>query len=506
MVNRLIRYYEDLRVAVHQGEHEYNDIPPFDAGRMYPEYDHDFGISRVVNPAYEGVRRCFGLLGLDRRCFSRRQWNPLGEIVKPGNRVVVKPNFVLSRHCDGGNLYAIITHPSVIRVIVDYVYKALKGEGEITIADAPQMDCNFDELLTITRLPSIQELYWRKKKFDIKILDLRDFWLDKHADDAGAFTERRRKLPGDPLGSVTINLGRDSELHCVRNWDRFYGADYNRGETIRHHRGEIQEYMISRTVLEADVVISAPKLKVHKKVGVTLNAKGLVGIATNKNYLVHYRLGTPEVGGDQLPSRTLTHREMLLVRIQRFLYDALLAKRRRFYDKLYAITLSSYRKCIKPFVTRVSKARLVLDDGNWYGNDSAWRMVVDLMKIIIYADTVGNLKSTPQRKVFSVIDGLIGGDNNGPLAPDERKAGLLLAGFNPVAVDVVGTRTIGFDYKKLKLFSRLINNTDCDFFVKDVFDIKICSDRRAYRRLFYTKSGMPQFTPHRGWQGHVEHA
>ena len=41
----------------------------------------------------------------------------------------------------------------------------------------------------------------------------------------------------------------------------------NRSETIRHHHDDVQEYMISQTVLSSDVIISMPKLKVHKKTG-----------------------------------------------------------------------------------------------------------------------------------------------------------------------------------------------------------------------------------------------
>ena len=76
--------------------------------------------------------------------------------MKRGDKVVVKPNFVLSRHSRGGDLFSIITHPSVLRAVIDYVYKALEGEGSIIIADAPQMDCNFQELMKATQLAGIQ--------------------------------------------------------------------------------------------------------------------------------------------------------------------------------------------------------------------------------------------------------------------------------------------------------------------------------------------------------------
>src|SRR5215471_16321630 len=55
--------------------------------------------------------------------------NPLGHVIEPGMTVVVKPNFVLSRHSQGKDLFGIITHPSVLRAVMDYCWIALKGEG-----------------------------------------------------------------------------------------------------------------------------------------------------------------------------------------------------------------------------------------------------------------------------------------------------------------------------------------------------------------------------------------
>jgi hypothetical protein len=40
--------------------------------------------------------------------------------------------------------------------------------------------------------------------------------------------------------------------------DRLYGDDYDRSETILHHNGNRHEYLVSGTILRADVVISVP--------------------------------------------------------------------------------------------------------------------------------------------------------------------------------------------------------------------------------------------------------
>lgn len=503
MGSELDSYYRKLRVAIYKSIPSYLDLPPYNPSEGYPEYDSGLDTSSAPNSAYEAVRSCLRLLDLDKRNYGTQDWNPLGEIIKPGYRVVIKPNFVLSEHYEGGNLYSIITHPSVIRAVVDYVFKAIKGEGEIIIADAPQMDCNFEQLLDITKLTSIQELYWGKYRFEIRILDLRDFWFERSKDMVAATLNKRHKLPGDPEGSVVVNLGRRSAFYGLKS-DRFYGADYNRDETIKHHTGERQEYMLSKTILGADVLISIPKLKVHKKVGVTLNAKGLVGINTNKNYIVHYSLGTPEEGGDQFPPGFLKGKARLRVKLQRLLYDLLLARKNPVTDKAYEIVHKTAKILVKSFFRGVdTKEVAVYDGGNWYGNDSAWRMVSDLMKIALYADKNGKLTETPQRLIFSVVDGIIGGENNGPLTPDEKKCGVIIAGFNPLGVDIVGIRLMGFNWTKLKWVMDLLGNKHFNFHIDNVSDIKIVTNVPEFQYIFNNSASLG-FIPHPGWQGYVE--
>jgi len=492
-------FYDNLDVAVWQGLSEYTQTPPFHPHTNYPEYK--VGITgSEFNPAYEGVRSCFKELGLDAANFGSSQWNPLSEIIQPGNCVVLKPNFVLSHHSKGGDLYAIITHPSIIRAVVDYVYLALNGKGKIVIADAPQMDCNFQELLQNTSLTSIQELYLNRHQFCIDIVDLRNFWLDADPEETISSWEKRYALAGDPLGNVLINVGKNSAFYSRDHLKQMYGADYNRQETISHHHDDIHEYSISRTILDADVLVSIPKMKVHKKVGVTLNTKGLVGINTNKNLLIHYTLGTPEQGGDQFPPQILSKKEKILVSIQRYLYDSLLSHKKPFLEKIYNLIVRIYRASIKPLIGTVPQEKRILDGGNWYGNDSAWRMSVDLMRIALFADKEGILKETPQRKFFSIIDGVIGGENNGPLIPDSKRTGVILAGFNPLAVDIVGTRLMGFDWTKLAWINYLLQ----DYFRFSPQKINILSTIPQFRTAMGTKDPLLNFLPHPGWKNWLE--
>ena len=281
---------------------------------------------------------------------------------------------------------------------------------------------------------------------------------------------------------------------------QFYGADYCREETIALHSGGRHEYHVSRTLYSADGVISLPKMKVHKKVGVTLNLKGLVGTVTNKNCLVHYRLGTPSAGGDQLPdNRSLS--DLRMVRLHRWLKDHTLAYQSVCGDHVYQQVRWLYRKFVRPF-RMVSAETRILDAGNWSGNDSAWRMTVDLAKLFFFLDEDGGLRSEPARRFFCVVDGVVGGEGEGPLAPTPVRAGCIVAGENPIAVDLVAARLMGFDVGRIRQFS-LIKLQDWDFGLRNPEDIEAVVDGKPLSgaTLFDSSwvSPVPRFSPHPGW-------
>lgn len=480
----------------------YNSEPPFHPDAHFPELPFS-DVSKTANWPYRLLRELLLALGLDREHFGTAEWNPLGSLIRPGQTVLLKPNFVLSANDGGGDLFAMVTHPSILRALLDYAFIALRGEGRMIIADVPQMDCDWDELMRAQRLDTIQEFYHSRFRFPVETYDLRTFALIDRRE--MALTENRKPLPGDPAGDVVINLGRKSHFYGLPNENSYYGADYNRQETIAHHHGETHEYCVSRTMLAADVFLSVPKMKTHKKVGVTLNLKGLVGMNTNKNYLIHYRLGTPRQGGDQLPdARPGTDR--VLVKAQRWAWDNLLARQSKNAHAMYAIARQAYRSTLKPFF-KFSQETALFDAGNWHGNDSAWRMTADLAKILFFADADGRLHDTPQRNLFCVIDGIIAGERCGPLEPDARRTGCLLAGSNPFAVDLVTTRLMGFDPRKLRQFD-VAFDAAWNFELSSFSDVEIHLGDRTIpgSQFFDAESRDPYlgFVPHPGWTGSIE--
>ena len=479
----------------------YNTEPPFHPDSRYPELP--FGdVAAMPNWPYSLLRRLFIELGLDQENAGTAKWNPLGGLIQPGQTVLLKPNYVLNLNRSGDDLFAVVTHPSILRTLVDYCHVALRGEGRIIIADAPEMGCQWDDLMKAQRIDAIQAWYRERFNFNVELYDLRNFALKDP--NLPGYASNRVSRPGDPAGHTVVNLGRRSAFYGLPS-ENYYGADYDRTETIRHHHEEVHEYSISNTFLHSDVVISVPKLKVHKKVGVTLNLKGLVGANTNKNCLIHYRLGSPSRSGDQLPDG-LPRNDRLHLRIQRWLFDRTLARQNRTGDAIYAACRGAYRRVIKPFLP-VSREALLLDGGNWHGNDSAWRMTADLAKILFFADREGVLQTTLQRRVFCVVDGILAGEREGPLSPKGKWCGCLIAGSHPIAVDLVATRLMGFDPRKLKQFD-LISDGEWDFGVRSLSDIQVRCDGRVIPGLefFATDRREPYFAlePHAGWKDHIE--
>ena len=71
------------------------------------------------------------------------------DYVKPGDRVVLKPNWV-KEHDErkpGPNQWEhVVTHPAVIEAVIRWVAGRLQGRGSITVCDAPQTDSSFATL------------------------------------------------------------------------------------------------------------------------------------------------------------------------------------------------------------------------------------------------------------------------------------------------------------------------------------------------------------------------
>jgi uncharacterized protein (DUF362 family) len=480
----------DSRVGIVSTTPTYPSAAPFGPSTRYPEY-RGASFASEHNYAYEAVRSSLALLGLDAGNLGRREWNPLGGIVAPGNTVLLKPNLITPSHGTRPEEWEqVITHGSIIRAISDYVALALDGTGTIIVADGPSTESDWKGIRERLGLDAIKE-YYCSRGVDYRLLDLRRrVWNQTD----GIVTERLEQQ-GDPRGYTTIELSAQSAFGDYTLSGRFQGADYDTRETLSYHSSGRHAYVLCRTPLEADVVINLPKLKVHKKTGVTLSLKNMVGINGLRNCLPHHTIGTPAQGGDEFPDSRVWNR---LQSKSISLFKRVLAARGGVGGK-FARTAKSTGRLVFGDTANVVRS------GNWYGNDTTWRMVHDLYRALVYFDGDGCRRETVRRH-FTLIDGIIGGEGNGPIAPDPVLSGVIIAGANPVAVDSVATTFMGFDVGCVPVVARAwaehVLPLVC--FPADAIDIR--SNILAFQGGLAVLAGAKTtaFRPHFGWVGHVE--
>jgi uncharacterized protein (DUF362 family) len=469
-------------VAVEQIEPRYPASPPFHPDLAFPEYTGPIGSE--PNKVYSAIRQAFLDLGFDTARYGQSSWNPLGELIRPGDAVILKPNIVLHTNYSGDSIDSVITHGSVVRAVADYALKALQGKGKLVIGDAPVQQCKFDLANERSGLGHVVE-YLRSMRPDLELHDLR------LVSSSGSKLGVRKLVEGDPLGYQYIDLGKASEHHGSTDFRKLRVTNYDPSFMMRHHNDRKHEYIIANSVMQADVVISISKMKTHRKAGVSVTLKNLVGINGHKDCLPHHQTGSHFEGGDEYLEKNLLKR--LVTRIQ----------------ELEDVQTSSLPRLIAKIPKRLfleAAKRSSSDkhfEGSWWGNDTIWRTVIDLNRILFFwSEAEAALTGSQQRRFLAVVDGVIAGEREGPLHPTAKLAGIVMAGLNPAAVDAVAARLMGFDWRKIKAIAHAMRVfTD---FEPDDIEVVSSHERLSGAILRNGNARFFAFEPPAGWRGHVE--
>lgn len=471
---------------------------PYRPATSYPELAPVGVDDGKRNSTYDAVRSLLFLwAGLDAAQATTRS-SPLETVIQPGMRIAIKPNLVLHKHPMGDEgLRATVTDAAVIRPVLDYVAKALRGDGMITVADSPLRMTDFAALVTWMGLDRILEDVARTWNIDVELLDLRDQTV---ADEASfGHNLQVRVLPGDPRGGLDIDLGRHSALeafHDSMSRLRSTAAVGSNEAGDVHHRPGHHQYHMARSVLDADLIISMPKLKTHKKAGVTCGIKNYVGSVIRKEWLPHHRKGSPSSGGDEYAD-SVSPRLKLRERAKDFHLQSRIGK------TLLSPVKWMYRRTIQntplDFMYARDQGRTI--NGGWSGNDTCWRMVHDLYRAVLYAGSEGTLCQSPQRQQLTIVDGLIAGEGDGPLVPSPRQAGVLMAGADAVWVDYFATLIMGYDPLKIPQIARAVDRTgEYPLTALERDDVRLlCSSDDLRIQLSHDGPSGDAFVPPIGW-------
>ena len=402
------------------------------------------------NPVYGAVELLFRTLGLDKARSGTPEWNPLGDVIQPGDRVIVKPNFVSSRNLhekiEGKKLQASSTHGSLLRPVLDYALRAAGPRGNVRVVDTPVEGCEIEKVVGPLGVRALLS-HLRSRGHDVDFIDLRYFHMAPRfaLDDARLLGRSwnlgmlvRSRLPGDPQGYRKVDVGEQSRFDAHPTpFDRLCFHRSHRATPREHHGRGRHEYGIPGTVIDADVIINLPKLKTHKKTGVTLALKSFIGLSHEKYWLPHFTAGDPTVGGDEYdrPQDTSDRAENLLSRLPLPFGHSLVAR-----------------------APRVPSPPKVID-GSWEGNRTLWRTILDLNRAILFGGRDGRLHDTPQRRYLAIVDGIVAGEGEGPLGATPVDAGLLVAGRDPALVDWVVCRAMGFDPSRIPMVREALGGT-----------------------------------------------
>lgn len=396
----------------------------FSPSVAYPEYRLGHVSSRP-NPVYAAVRHCFAQAGFDREHYGTAAWNPLGGFVKPGQNVFVLCNFVQHRRPNESEaaFESKCTHGSVVRALVDYL---LLAGARVQFGNSPVQSCNWAAVLEQTGAARVQAFY-AERGLPATAADLRMVVAERDA--LGNVTSHVERDAGSQ--TIEVDLGATSLLdEPSRHGAHYRVQDYDAARTEAFHAPGRHVYVIHRAVLEADVIFSLPKLKTHEKVGVTCAVKGCVGAVGHKDCLAHHRFGPPAKGGDEYPSDPFG-----AFRAASWLHDRVNRSEHR----------GGMLRMADNFLRRILRRVNPSVAGAWWGNDTAWRMAVDLARIVEHCDARGVMHDAPVRRNLSLVDGVIGGQGRGPLRPEPVASRTIFFSDDVYLADHAAALLMGFD-------------------------------------------------------------
>lgn len=390
--------------------------------------------------------------------------------IRRGQNIVIKPNWVHHHNASGHGIDCLITHPSVLKAVLDLL---LTNEpNSIVIGDAPVQGCDFDQMLEASGTAATLAPYLSGKL----PISVRDFRLTRKLGGGWGSRQETSRTTSD---YVRFNLGPESWLEPVSDPSHpFRVTMYDPRELERTHSPGNHQYLIARELLEADLVINMPKLKTHKKAGLTAALKNLVGANGHKSFLPHHRKGSTEEGGDCYPARSGLRGSI----------EALL-------DRANATSSPAIRRLCGLISGALIRGGRQLDpgldvEGSWRGNDTVWRMVLDLQRLVHEGMPDGTLRANAPRTILHLTDAILAGEGEGPIAPEPLPLGVLTLSNNAAAADRVHAHLFGFDPDAIPAIAHASNGATASVHVNG----EVIDESEAGRRFGTTAR------PSRHWQ------
>lgn len=391
----------------------------------------------------------------------------------PANKkILLKPNWVYHNLKDSDKL-CLTTHPDFVLAVLEFVL--LLKPSSVIIGDSPVQSCDWG-LLHSERFFKKVDLIQKETAAQIRIVDFRnEKWEQKR------ILQKQCRNEND---YVLFDLGADSLLDPLSLQNKsFRVGDYDPRETIKNHSKGTHKYLVAKEVIDADIVINLPKLKTHQKAGITNGLKNLVGTIGEKSFLAHHSSTLSAGGGDCFPGNNIFRKTAEYLREMSFRF-----KGHFLYYPLHYSSSIIWRLAPKSDTTNLS--------GAWYGNDTVWRMVLDINRIIAFGNSEGEIVTSAQRRVITICDAIIAGQGEGPLNPSPHAMGMVTVSEDDLFLDYVMSLLFGFDPLKIP-HVRSFNGAEKPSEFKIVLDKKTIGIEELSA---YSIKAIPP----KGWIGYIE--
>ncbi len=395
--------------------------------------------SDVSADSYSNMDALIGMIrdSIRNAGLSDRDEHPFEHIVHPGDVVLIKPNWVNHLNKSGLGMDCTITHPALIKAVLSDLRRA--NPSKIIIGDAPIQSAIFDRIIPDQ---TIEDMARMVAPIPLELADFR-----YQICTPGVFSLSTTVNPERASQGILFDLADNSLLDPVS--DRSYlfrNTSYDHRVLKEFHAPGRHQYRIVGEVFDSDVILNMPKLKTHRKAGLTGALKNLVGVNSNKDYLPHHRAGGTIHGGDCYPGSD---------RVKHLAESMMDIANCHIGDRVYALWQAAAILAMK-MVQLLSQDTIM--DGSWYGNDTTWRMVLDLNRIVRYGKKDGSIDTNPQRDIVTITDGIVAGEGLGPLAPEPVPLGIVTCSVSSPAADLVHAALMGFDWRKIPVIAHAFDS------------------------------------------------
>ena len=255
----------------------------------------------------------------------------------------------------------------------------------------------------------------------------------------------------------------------------------------------------------------------YKNKGINIELKDLRGlISKEENGVLKQEISSENSGGvivdlgKNSEHAKLDKKQLRKIRITNYNPDELLQHHninKHEYKKMYI--LAKIINKISNICERADKKFFSKEqnrEGSWHGNDTIWRTIIDINRIIKYADKEGKLCDTPQRKIFAIADMIIVGEKEGPLLPSPKSGGIIAMGEDLVCFDEVVATILGLDINKIPLFQHLREKRKYPIVKENEHALIVSNSEKLNNKAIsqITREEAINIEPSSGWKGYIE--